>query len=227
MKCVIIDDEKTARMAITKLCERIGGLEVVGEFESPVEVISFLNKEPVDLIFLDIHMPELSGFDFLDSVKTLPSIIMTTSDQNYALQAFEYNVSDYLLKPIELQRFIKAIEKVRASREGATNTAEEESIFVNINSRLIKLDFKEILLVEAKGDYVQIKTDDKKHLVHTTLKRIEEKLPSSTFIKVHRSFIVNLDRIVDIEDNSILIEEEIIPVSRANKESLMKRLNMI
>ena len=226
MKCVIIDDEKTARLTLAKLCDRVGGLEVVGEFENPIDVIAFLKKEQVDLIFLDIHMPEFSGFDFLDSMQTLPAIIITTTDQHFALQAFEYSVVDYLLKPIELQRFIKAIDKVQSSSDEVAEK-DEESIFVNINSRLIKLDFRDILLIEAKGDYIQIKTTDKKHLVHTTLKRIEEKLPPSVFIKVHRSYIVNLDKIVDIEDNSILIEEEIIPISRANKEALMKRLNMI
>ncbi|MEQ9266121.1 MAG: LytTR family DNA-binding domain-containing protein [Balneolaceae bacterium] len=229
MKCIIIDDEKTARMALRKLCEMTGYLDVVAEFENPAEAFSTVQELDLDLIFLDIHMPELKGSEFLKTMTSLPDVIMTTTDTSFALEAFEYNVVDYLIKPIETARFLKAMEKVKASK--AEKPAEVESnpnsIFVNINSRLVKLNFEDIQFIEAKGDYVQIKTGDKKYTVHITLKRIEEKMPSSNFMKVHRSFVVNLDKIVDIEDNSILIAEDIIPISRGNKEGLLNRLNMI
>ncbi len=229
MKCIIIDDEKTARLSLKKVCEKIEELEICGLYESPIEAISVLQKDQIDLVFLDIHMPDLSGFDFLNSLNQLPQIIITTTDKNRAFEAFEYDVTDYLLKPILLPRFLKAMDKVRTRLNDSSDIIEEEtnSIFVNINSRLVKLEIDDILFLEAKGDYVQIRTTDKKHLVHITMKRIQEKLPPKLFIKVHRSYIVNLNKIVDIEDNSILIEEEIIPISRSNREALLKSLNMI
>lgn len=229
MKCIIIDDEKTARMSLRKLCEMTGYLDVVAEFENPAEAFSTVQELDLDLIFLDIHMPELKGSEFLKTMSSLPDVIMTTTDTSFALEAFEYNVIDYLIKPIETARFLKAIEKVKATKAEKPTELDSNpnSIFVNINSRLVKLNFEDIQFIEAKGDYVQIKTGDKKHTVHITLKKIEEKMPSSNFMKVHRSFVVNLDKIVDIEDNSILIAEDIIPISRGNKEGLLNRLNMI
>lgn len=229
MKCIIIDDEKTARMSLRKLCEMTGYLDVVAEFENPAEAFSTVQELDLDLIFLDIHMPELKGSEFLKTMSSLPDVIMTTTDTSFALEAFEYNVIDYLIKPIETARFLKAMEKVKATKAEKPTELDSNpnSIFVNINSRLVKLNFEDIQFIEAKGDYVQIKTRDKKHTVHITLKKIEEKMPSSNFMKVHRSFVVNLDKIVDIEDNSILIAEDIIPISRGNKEGLLNRLNMI
>lgn len=230
MKCIIIDDEKTARLSLKKLCDKVESLEAVGEFTNPIEAMKFLEQEEVDLLFLDIHMPEISGLDFLKSMRTIPEVIITTSDKNFAVEAFEYDVTDYIIKPVSVVRFLKAVDKVQAKRSAKTEAdaaSQESSIFINVSSRLIKLNLDDILFLEARGDYVQVKTSSKKHLVHTTLKRFMEKLPENKFIKVHRSYIVNLNAIVDIEDNSILIAEDIIPISRANKEDLLQKLNMI
>ncbi len=227
MKCIIIDDEKTARLALKKLCEKTGAIEVVNEFENPADALAFIHQNELDFIFLDIHMPELTGSEFVKSVSELPDVIMTTTDTSFALEAFEYNVIDYLIKPISMPRFLKAFDKLKAKKSENSEEIKTDSIFVNINSRLVKLNFDEIQIIEAKGDYVQIKTEDKKHTVHITMKKIEEKLPPATFLKVHRSYIINLNKIVDIEDNSILIAEEIIPISRGNKETLLSKLNML
>jgi DNA-binding LytR/AlgR family response regulator len=230
MKCIIIDDEKIARAALKKLCEKVDFLESVAEFNNPLEAIDFLNREEIDLVFLDIHMPDFSGFDFLSSVKNVPEVIITTSDDNFGVQAFEYDVSDYILKPVSTPRFIKAVNKVRDERMSAERNgpdSKEKHIFINVNSRLVRLNYDDILFMEARGDYVQIQTPKKKHLVHATMKRFAEKLPPNRFVQVHRSYIVNINKIVDIEDNSILIAEEIIPISRSNKEELLNRLNTI
>ncbi|MFV1884953.1 MAG: LytR/AlgR family response regulator transcription factor [Balneola sp.] len=227
MKCIIIDDEKTARMALRKLCERTGAIEIMNEFENPADALAFIHQNELDFIFLDIHMPELTGSEFVKSVSELPDVIMTTTDTSFALEAFEYNVIDYLIKPITMPRFLKAFEKLKAKKLETAEELKTDSIFVNINSRLVKLNFDDIQVIEAKGDYVQIKTEDKKYTVHITMKKIEEKLPGSAFLKVHRSYIINLNKIVDIEDNSILIAEEIIPISRGNKEALLSKLNML
>ncbi|MBO6524242.1 MAG: LytTR family transcriptional regulator DNA-binding domain-containing protein [Balneolaceae bacterium] len=227
MNCIIIDDEQTARMALKKLCEKTGSVKVLSEFENPADALSFIQNTDLDFIFLDIHMPELTGAEFVKSVSELPDVIMTTTDTSFALEAFEYNVIDYLVKPITMPRFLKALDKLKTKKSNSAEEVKADSIFVNINSRLVKLNFDDIQVIEAKGDYVQIKTEDKKHTVHITLKKIEEKLPGSVFLKVHRSYIINLNKIVDIEDNSILIAEEIIPISRGNKETLLSKLNML
>jgi DNA-binding LytR/AlgR family response regulator len=203
-----------------------------------MQAIKFLNENSIDLIFLDIHMPNFNGLDFIKTLKNPPKIILTTSDPKFAIEAFEYDfIVDYLLKPIELSRFEKAInkaQKYRGSESMKNNKNESKSdsetnndLYVNIDRRLIKIDLPSIYLIEAKGDYIHIKTEDKDYVVHSTLKKIEEKLPHSLFIKVHRSYIINIKKIIDIEDNSVLIKRDVIPVSRSRRPELMKRLDLL
>lgn len=228
MKVIIIDDDVTSRLVLRKLCSKIDDIEIIGEYENPLEAMPILDENRADLIFLDIHMPELSGIDFLKISKSLPYTILTTSDPNFALEAYEYNVTDYLLKPIDTLRFLKAIEKVKSLTASLdTEKSGTEEIYINVDRRLVRLMIDEINIVEAKGDYVMIRTAEKNYIVHSTMKNIEKKLPSHTFIKVHRSYIINKDRIVDIKDNSVLINKDVVPISRSNKEALMKSLNMI
>ncbi|MFP2995176.1 LytTR family DNA-binding domain-containing protein [Spongiivirga sp. MCCC 1A20706] len=233
MNCIIIDDEATARAIINHLCDQISQLKVVSEFSNAIEAIKFLNQNEIDLIFLDIHMPDFTGFDFIQTLKSPPKIILTTSDANFAIQAFEYDcIVDYLLKPIELLRFKKAIEKAEQTTISEEKTSVEKQdnnndLFVNIDRRLVKINIPDIYLVEAKGDYINIKTEQKNYIVHSTLKKIEEKLPDTLFLKVHRSYVINTNKIIDIEDNSVLIKQDIIPVSRANRPELRKRLNLL
>ncbi|WP_106792077.1 LytTR family DNA-binding domain-containing protein [Aquimarina sp. Aq78] len=243
MNCIIIDDEETARMIIQQLCSQVDELNVIEDFPNAIQAIKFLNKEEVDLIFLDIHMPDFTGFDFIDTLKNPPKIILTTSDKNFALEAFEYEcIVDYLVKPVTLPRFLKAIQKAEsattvAATESATETtaesslntssSEENELYINIDRRLIKINIPTINLIEAKGDYVLIKTEKQNYTVHSTLKKVEEKLPTDLFLKVHRSYIINIKKIIDIEDNSVLIAKDVIPVSRSNRPELMKRLNML
>ena len=235
MKCIIIDDETTARIIINKLCSNVEKLNVVEEFSNAIEAIKYLNQNEVDLIFLDIQMPDFTGFDFIQTIKNPPKIIVTTSDKNFAIEAFEYDcIVDFLVKPIDVPRFLKAIQKAEntAAKETAKGTVKEETssvndLYVNIDRRLIKIDIPSIYLIEAKGDYINVKTEEKNYTVHSTLKKIEDKLPDSLFLKVHRSFIINVKKIIDIEDNSVLIKKDVIPVSRSNRPELMKRLNLL
>ena len=237
MNCIIIDDETTARLIISQLCSNVSSLNVLEEFPNAMQAIKYLNQNEVDLIFLDIHMPDFTGFDFIETLKNPPKIILTTSDPNFAIQAFEYDcIVDYLVKPITQERFQKAITKAEAKQEKQTKSiAKSENIettsgndlYVNIDRRLIKIDIPSIYLVEAKGDYIQVKTEDKNYTVHSTLKKIEDKLPDSLFLKIHRSYIINIKKIIDIEDNSVLIKKDVIPVSRSNRPELMKRLNLL
>lgn len=233
MKCIIVDDEKLAREIIKSLCKEFNNLDIIDDFSNAIQAIKFLNENAIDLIFLDIHMPDFSGLDFIKSLKNPPKIILTTSDPNFALQAFEYEfIIDYLLKPIEISRFKKAVLKAEKKKVDAISTKIEtkdvaNDFYVNINRRLIKIDLPSIYLVEAKGDYIQIKTEDKNYIVHSTLKKIEEKLPDSLFLKVHRSYVINIKKIIDIEDNSVLIKKDVIPISRSKRPELMKRLDLL
>ncbi len=228
-----------ARTIVAHLCEQVEDLHVIDQFPNAMQAIKFLNKNEIDLIFLDIHMPDFTGFDFIDTLKNPPKIVLTTSDRNFAIEAFEYDcIVDYLVKPITLPRFMKAMTKVQSFKAPAASKAvptaappsdasTEKEMYVNIDRRLIKIEFDKIYLIEAKGDYILIKTDDKSYTVHSTLKKIEEKLPDSLFLKVHRSYVINFKRIIDIEDNSVLIERDVVPISRSNRPELMRRLNLL
>lgn len=236
MKCIIIDDEKIARVILKTLCNEIRSLNVLEDFPDAIQAIKYLNKNQVDLIFLDIHMPDFNGLDFIRSLKNPPKIILITSDPNFAIEAFEYDfIIDYLLKPLEFNRFKKAIEKASLKELSAISTKINTSIsteiendfYISIDRRLIKIDLPSIYLIEAKGDYIKIKTESKDYIVHSTLKKIEEKLPDALFLKIHRSFIINIKKIIDIEDNSVLIKKDVIPVSRSKRPELMKRLDLL
>jgi len=210
MKCIIVDDEAAARAITKQLSKKIEELSIAEEFDNAIDAIKYLNGNTVDLIFLDIHMPTFSGFDFIQTLKNPPSVILTTSDRNFALDAFEYDcVVDYLVKPITQERFAKAVARIKervttqkpeaaAAASPEENTTIGNDLYVNIDRRLVN-----------------------------TLKKIEEKLPDHLFLKVHRSYIINTTKIVDIEDNSVLIKQDVIPVSRANRKELMQRLNLL
>ena len=235
MKCLIIDDEEMARTIIHQFIKKNPHLEFEAEFSHALQAIKFLNQESADLIFLDIHMPDFTGFDFIQTLKNPPNIILTTSDRNFAIEAFEYDcIVDYIVKPVSQERFDKAVQKALNFKapETSQNTVSsinktENDLYVNIDRRLIKIDIPTIYLIEAKGDYIQIKTSGKNYTVHSTLKKIEDKLPLDLFLKVHRSYIINTQKIIDIEDNSVLIEKDVVPVSRSNRPELMKRLNLL
>ncbi|MBT4412836.1 MAG: response regulator transcription factor [Polaribacter sp.] len=232
MNCIIIDDDATARLIISQLCEKSEWINVLAEFSSAINAIKYLNSNTVDLVYLDIHMPTFSGFDFIQTLKDPPKIILTTSDKNLALEAFEYkSVIDYLVKPISKERFNKSLEKLKIfsiEEENASLESKKLSdyIYVNVDKRLVKINIPSIYLIEAKGDYINIKTSIKSYLVHSTLKKIEDKLPSNMFFRVHRSFVINFSEI-DIEDNTVLVKQDIVPISRSLKSELIRKLNRL
>ncbi|ALM07462.1 LytR family transcriptional regulator [Sediminicola sp. YIK13] len=235
MNCIIVDDEATARLIVNQLCTSIPDLDVIDEFSSAIDAIKFLNQQTVDVVFLDIHMPGFTGFDFVQTLKNPPKIVLTTSDTNFAIAAYEYEaIVDYLVKPITQERFEKSIQKVKNSltqqpkiTSNKPNSLVGDELYINIDRRLIKLKFDEILLIEAKGDYIDVKTEKELHRVHNTLKKIKEKLPEELFLQIHRSYIINFTKIIDIEDNSVLIDKNVVPISRSNRPELMRRLNLL
>jgi DNA-binding LytR/AlgR family response regulator len=231
MHCLIVDDNTIARMAMKKLVEQVDDLVLVGECQNAVEAYNIVNKEHVDLLLLDIEMPGLSGIELTKNLgKKSPFIIFTTAKTNYAVDAFELNVVDYLVKPIEPARFLKAVERVREAMESNKQEIEvkdKEFVFVKDNGILKKVNADDILYLEAMGDYVKVFTPQKFHIVHATLKSIEEKLPASKFMRVHRSYIIALKKIDFIEEGVININGAAIPVADAYKATLNNRLNLL
>jgi two-component system, LytTR family, response regulator LytT len=237
MNCIIIDDETTARVILNRICSEVDDLKVVAEFENAVEAIKYLYKHKVDLVLLDIHLPDFTGFEFIKTLKDPPKIILISSDKNFAIEAYEYDcIVDYLVKPILIPRFIKAVQKVKSilnkSDKEISQITEvvndhENELYINIDRRLIKIDIRTIYFIEAKGDYIHLKTETSNYIVHSSLKKIEEKLPNNLFFKVHRSYIINVKKIVGIEGNTVLINKEIIPIGRSSRAELMNRLNLL
>ncbi|WP_209403403.1 LytTR family DNA-binding domain-containing protein [Pseudozobellia sp. WGM2] len=236
MNCIIVDDEASARAIVTQLCSKIPDLDIIEQFESAVDAIKFLNQQNVDVVFLDIHMPGFTGVDFVQTLKNPPHIVLTTSDTEFAIEAYEYEaIVDYLVKPITHERFQKSILKLKKVMSRTTQTFDEteepstpgNDLYVNIDRRLIKLNLNEIQVIEAKGDYIEIKLEKDTYRVHTTLKKIKDKLPEKIFLQIHRSFIINFTKIIDIEDNSVLIGKNVVPISRSNRPELMRRLNLV
>ncbi len=232
LNCMIVDDDLLARKALSHLCKKMDNLNVVQVCESATVALEFLAEEEIDLIFLDIEMPELSGIDFLDRMVTMPQVVFTTSKTEYAFEAFEYEVTDYLKKPIKFPRFQKAVEKVVEVYQKNNDTTGNSNInanevYLRENGKLIRVSYENIEYFENAGDYILVKTGEGKHIIHGTLKSIDAKLNHPLFLKVHRSFIVNLSKIKDIEENTLVIDKKVIPISRANKPVLLGKLNML
>ncbi|WP_462248714.1 LytR/AlgR family response regulator transcription factor [Ferruginibacter sp.] len=234
LKVIIVDDEPMARNFLERYCEKNGNLLVSGAFEDGVTALDYLQKNEIDILFLDVEMPNVSGFQLLDQLSYMPKVILTTSKTDYAFNAFEYGVTDFLKKPITFSRFQEAITKITESliekrlepvlKIPAINL---EEIFIKADGKLTRLNFQEILYIESLGDYVKYFTITKNYVTLSTLKAVEEKMSSTNFMKVHRSYIVNLQKIKDIQDNSLVIEGKVIPISKSFKSEVMSRINVV
>ena len=222
MNCIIIDDDPLSLKVVEEFVNRTDFLDLKYTFHDAVEAINTINvsDDDIDLIFLDIEMPEMSGIDFLNTVKNLPQIIIISSQEKYALQAFDYDVVDYLLKPITFSRFYKAANKAKdnISVSGEQKQGTDE-IFIKKDSALIRLKYEDILWVEAMENYVVIQSYDQKFTIHFTMKSIINQLPADQFKRVHRSYIVNIRNIDRIEDNYVIINsnrgQKNIPIGKA------------
>ncbi|MEM8896416.1 MAG: LytTR family DNA-binding domain-containing protein [Bacteroidota bacterium] len=226
---MIADDDEMARASLEHQCGKIDDLEVVGTCDNGLEAMRLLKQEAIDLVFLDIEMPDLSGIDLVRSLDDLPQIIFVSGHTEYAIEAFEYHVTDFLVKPIELPRLIKAVDHAKSvnDKKASGDTGLRE-LFVKVDGRLVRLSFDDILYVESIGDYVVFHTEKKERfIVHSTLKNIDAKLQHPEFLKVHRAFVVNLTKIVDIEESNLVIGDKVIPISRAHKPILMNRIKTL
>ncbi|HVG14184.1 MAG TPA: LytTR family DNA-binding domain-containing protein [Chitinophagaceae bacterium] len=231
MRSLIVDDNQLARLAMKQLISQVQGLELIAECNDAMQAYNYLNNHPIDLLLLDIEMPGMTGIEFTKKLGIKkPLIIFTTAKSDYAVEAFELNVVDYLVKPVSLARFLQSVEKAREAMESTRQEVKIEShefVFVKDNGVLKKLNVEDILYLEAMGDYVKVHSPQKFHVLHSTLKSIEEKLPSAKFIRVHRSYIVALKKIDFIQDGIININKAHIPIAETYKSSLNKRLNLL
>ncbi len=215
---------------IEQYCQNYDQLELVNKFTTGEEVFSFLGQNEIDLMFLDIEMPDMTGIELMDKLPYFPQIIITTSNKEYAYDAFEYEVVDFLKKPIPLPRFQKTVEKVISNHELRNKVALESAateLYVKTDGKYIRVPYSDILYFENVGDYIKVITNTGMHIIYGALKSLAERLSYPRFLKVHRSFIVNLDKIVDIEDNTLVIGKKVIPISRAHKPIIMNSINII
>ncbi len=233
MKCIVIDDDDISRRVIEDFITRTSFLTLEHSFAGAIEAVNFLKSgNKVNLIFLDIEMPEMTGIDFLNSLDQPPQVIIVSSKEKYALKAFEYHVTDYLLKPVNYARFFKAANKALESFDRSfIAPGEDKEIFVKKSNSLVKVKFDDILWVEALENYVVITTINDKFTIHFTIKAIENQLPLANFKRIHRSFIVNINHVHSIEDNSILIKvsdgKKIIPIGKSYRDKLLKDIKLI
>ncbi|MBX2901408.1 MAG: response regulator transcription factor [Cyclobacteriaceae bacterium] len=221
LTCIIVDDEPLARKGLAEYVADLNYLVNNGSFESAMAANDFISKQPVDLIFLDIRMPKLSGIDFLKNLKNPPLVIFTTAFSDYALESYELNVLDYLVKPISFERFKRATQKAFDYFLLKHPQTATDYLFIKCNKVLEKVFFVEILYVEAMQNYCILHTASRKLICYSTLTAMVEKLPTERFMKVHKSFVVALDKVTSIEGNSLKIGSSVIPVSR-NLQQVVK-----
>ncbi|MBN9282986.1 MULTISPECIES: LytTR family DNA-binding domain-containing protein [Flavobacterium] len=226
INCIVVDDSSIQRLTITKLVNENPNLTLVGEFSNAIEAKNCITNKNVDLVFLDIEMPIISGFDLLDGLKAKPQVIFITSKTEYAVKAFDYAATDYLHKPITRERFNVAVKKAMNFVLLGKENSEEESpyIFIKSNLKKLKIYISRIKWIEAYGDYVKVITDEDNHLVLSTMKAFEKELPKDKFIRVHKSFIVNIDKIDKFNSKFAEIGTNKIPLSRNKKEDLVKAI---
>ncbi len=227
-KTLVVDDEPLAREVIESYLSQMGDFELVASCKNAIEANEVLNRENIDLMFLDINMPQVSGIEFLESLKNPPSIIFTTAHSEHAVKAYELDVIDYLMKPVPLDRFMKATNKF-IERQGPIQDSEEDFFFVKADKKLVKVHFDEILYIEGLKDYVIIRKDIKRIITLQTMKSLEQKLPSQIFMRIHRSYIVNISKIKAVVGNSVEIIEKgqtkHLPVGKNYKDDLHQIIN--
>jgi len=234
LRCLVVDDDPLAVQVVLNCIANTPFLMAAGSFTDPVAAAESLRTQPVDLLFLDVEMPLLSGIELLRTLQHPPLVVLVTSSKDYAVQAFEQAVVDYLVKPVSYARFLQAAQKVletaqhqaRAGADAIQAAAPDAAFtFVKVDNKLVRVAFDEVRYVEALGDYVHVVTNHSKLIVYSTMKAVEEKFPAQRFVRVHRSFIVNLHRIQALEDNAVVVEGKHIAVGQTYLRDVLQRLN--
>lgn len=232
IRCIIIDDEYPARELLKGYIDKVSTLELIGSFKNPVEALNKLQTDTADLIFLDIQMPELSGIEFLKTFPHKPNVIFTTAYSDYALTGYELNVIDYLLKPISFDRFLlavqKAVELIKLQKGITQKSFGEQSVkdFITIKAdhKIYKVEINDILYIEGMREYVVYYTEKGKIISLESLKNLEKKFPGNQFIRVHKSFIINRNKVKSLYGNQLEIEEKLIPIGKSYREQALEKI---
>jgi DNA-binding LytR/AlgR family response regulator len=230
MNCLIVDDNPLASLTLKQLASQIKSITILGEFNNAIDAYEFLNKNTVDVLFLDIEMPDMTGLELVKSLTNKPIIVFTSSQKKYAAEAFELCVADYLIKPLNLQRLlltVSKIEEILQRKNTEINTVASDYIFIKENKIIKKINCSEIWWIEAMGDYVKIKVADKWHIVHSTLKQLEEKLDTSLFIRVHRSYIVAINKVDSLDEGLLNIQGSSVPMAETYKAVFLKKIKLV
>ncbi len=227
MKCIIIEDQPPAQRILKKYILDYGGLELVRSFSNAIEAIEFLKEEEIDLMFLDIHLPKLSGIDFLKALNNPPAVILTTAFPDFALESYDLNVIDYLLKPFSFLRFIKAVSKVKERNTSQLSTKDiAKPLYIKSGHDYHKVEVDKILFIHSDRDYTEIHTSTDKYLSSESLKYWEETLKEHSFLRVHKSYLVNQDVIVKVSASKIEITENVsLPIGRVYKSNVLELIN--
>ena len=235
IKALIVDDEPLARSVIIQYAKKIEFLEIVCSCEDAMQAFDLLNRKNIDLLFLDINMPGISGISFLKSLKKPPLVILTTAYTEYAVEGYELDVVDYLKKPFSFERFLKAIQKtselirLKASGSSAndydTDTDSNDFIFIKANKKTYKINFKEILFIEGLGDYIKIHLKSQTIVTNLTMKKIQDILPHDNFYRIHKSFIIAFSPIELIEGNTVVINKHKIPIGNSYRQDFFEMIN--
>lgn len=234
IKCIIIDDEPIGREIIENFVSQINYLDMVASCEDAFEAMDILQSQPIDLVFSDIQMPKINGLELIRSLPSPPLVIFITAHEKFAVEGFNAGAIDYLLKPVSFDRFLKAVNKgrqqieLRNAQAASANAESQEYIFIKADNKLNKIQFKDILYIEAVKDYIKIYTGENYMLTYYTMKAIEEKLPAGKFIRIHHSFIVQLNAVKSLMGNTVeLLNGVSLPVSKSHKDDLLAALQII
>lgn len=234
IKCIVIDDEKLARDYIKTYIAKIPQMELVGDFNSPLKAMELIKNQQVDLLFLDIQMPDITGVEFMKSLQIKPEVIFTTAYQEYALEGFNLSAVDYLLKPFSFERFFQAVNKVIDKFENkahsshapdafpATTTFTDNFLTIRADRKYYKINFKDIKYIEGQKAYVTFHTSAKRITALISLKELEESLPKEQFIRIHKSYIVSINEIASLEGNTLEVDEQQLPVGKSYKDAVLE-----
>jgi len=228
MNCLIVDDDIISRRILEGYIKRTEFLNLILSCSSAIEAVNLIRNKNIHLIFLDVEMPEMSGLEFIKTLDVRPQIILVTAHEKYAVEAFDYDVNDFIVKPVSFSRFLKAVAKVRKEYDSQQNNGGSSSYtFVKTESRIIKINMRDILRIEALADYVMIVSSKDKYIIHSTMKGIENKLPPKDFMRIHRSHIIRFDKIESIDENTLVINNKLIPIGGSYRKKLMEQINLI
>lgn len=231
IRVIIVDDDELCISVIEDMISQLDDFICVETFQNALDAYNYLEANDVDVVFLDVEMPKMGGIELLKSLKKSPMVVMITSHEEFALESYEYNVTDFLKKPAEWSRFLKTIEKIRKEfldlAAQLLESSDQEHVFIKTDSKLVQLNLSQVLWVEALGNYIRVHTEEDKYTVLSTMKEIEAKLPPKDFIRVQRSFIIRVDKVKAIEDNYIIIKNKEIHIGKSYKEEFNKRINYL